>query len=313
VTNRKVDLTIISPAFNEEESISIFLETLASEIVKLNVVCELIVIDDGSTDRTWNLLIDSVKKSRAFQHYKLIRFSRNYGQMSALAAGMAAANGEYILSLDFDLQHPPKMIYEFWNNRNKADVIVGQQVSRREGIFKSFLSRRFYTLFEFITGASYPRDVGDFRLISKEVKDEVLLQNVPNKVFRFMIAELHFSTLIIPFEAEDRIAGVSKYSLTKMLKLAARSISTTSTRPLFMGVIFLGVFVFLFAAYMFYAIAMFILEKAIPGWTSLAAVILGGFICSFVILSIQSVYISMIFKIVSKKPDFRINKIYEKK
>jgi glycosyltransferase involved in cell wall biosynthesis len=297
-------LSIVSPVFNEAGNLESFIKEIREVLPELDVgETEVIFVDDSSTDNSWELI---QKIARREPDILGIKFQKNAGQASALLAGLKAAKGDYVLTIDSDLQHPIKLIPSFWQLRHSAHVISGRQIERKEGYLKRTLSKLFYRILQKISGYSIESNVGDFRLFSRSALDQVLGVSEQNQVIRFTIARLGIPGIVIPFKAEARQWGKSKFTFGKMTNLAINSILATTSRPLMYSGFLSFVFGILAIILLVYAITSSILDKNIPGWTSTVAVILLGFTGVFMILAIQGAYISKLIEMSQGFPRYHI-------
>lgn len=295
-----IEMTIVSPAYNEQEGISVFLESVIAELKKLdkNFNYEIVIVDDGSTDLTWREIL-KCKVNLNENNIKIaaIRLATNYGQMAALDAGMRLANGKYILTMDSDLQHPPRLINEFFSLRVNHPVIVGVQKVRVEKFWKSWLSRKFYRFANLVSGVYITENAGDFRMIDRDTLSQIHAIADQSVVTRFAISKLRIPTLNIEFEARERLYGNSKYNMRKMSRMAFDSLLTLTTKPLKLS-LFLSVFIIMaLFLQVIYAVYSYFFFNTIPGWSSQVLLASIGFLSISSILTIQGVYIQKIFEI----------------
>ena len=301
---KNIDLTLVVPCFNESESIPLFIEQVIPTLNKLGVFSEIIFIDDGSSDDTWKV----IKKQKNSQLVKVsgIRFDRNYGQMSALEAGIRKSNSKYVLTIDVDLQHPIRYIPEMWQLRCDHAVIAMRQKRRQDRKAKAILSIIFYAILKRVAGYEVIANVSDFRLMSREIVERVIPSLSHGNVIRFLLPQLGIKQFIIEYEADPRVAGNSKYSFKKMGLLAQKSIVTTSNRMLNLS-IYLAVFSISFAFIVFlYMLLAYITNNAILGWASILGPMLVLFSGTFVILAILGAYIGRIIDLQKASPEYLI-------
>jgi dolichol-phosphate mannosyltransferase len=226
-------ISIVVPMYNEAAGIGTFDELLRTSIKSLGhkLRFEILYVDDGSTDQT----VERVKSITQKQtDTKLIALSKNYGKEIALTAGMDMAQGEAIISLDSDGQHPPKLLAEFINRwEGGADIVVGirQAYSENQKI-KALWSRLFYRLFNKISGVHLVPNSTDFRLTSREVVDRFLLITHHKRITRGLIDSLGYTTDYVSFQAPPRIAGQATYSTRQLLSLAGDTFISLSFVPL---------------------------------------------------------------------------------
>ncbi len=276
--NKKL-LSIIIPCFNEEEVISETFKRIlkiASEIKYLDI--EIIFIDDGSKDLTPVLLQNFVNKEN---FVKAIFLSRNFGHQIAVTAGLDASKGDAVVIIDADLQDPPEVIHEMILEWEKGyDVVYGKRIDRKgESIFKKLTAKMFYRVLNMLSDVYIPLDTGDFRLISKNVVQNLKQMPEKDRFLRGMISWVGFRQTAIKYHRDKRFAGVSKYPLRKMLKFASDGILSFSTKPLQISIGLGMVSSFLSLLVICYALFLRIFTNIwVEGWTALmiAVLFIGG-------------------------------------
>ena len=276
--NKKL-LSIIIPCFNEEEVISETFKRIlkiASEIKYLDI--EIIFIDDGSKDLTPVLLQNFVNKEN---FVKAIFLSRNFGHQIAVTAGLDASKGDAVVIIDADLQDPPEVIHEMILEWEKGyDVVYGKRIDRKgESIFKKLTAKMFYRILNMLSDVYIPLDTGDFRLISKNVVQNLKQMPEKDRFLRGMISWVGFRQTAIKYHRDKRFAGVSKYPLRKMLKFASDGILSFSTKPLQISIGLGMVSSFLSLLVICYALFLRIFTNIwVEGWTALmiAVLFIGG-------------------------------------
>jgi glycosyltransferase involved in cell wall biosynthesis len=309
-----IELSIVSPIYNEEPGILKFLELITKALSELDrkYLYELVLVDDGSKDETWKKIQEFIQSQVLPTNLKVhaVRLATNYGQMSALDAGLRAAKGSYVLTMDCDLQHPPEYVEEFFNCRLLAPVVVGIQAQRHESSMKSYLSRKFYKLLELISGIPVIQNGGDFRLIQRNILDQLLLISDNQSVMRFAIIKLGLPTHKIEFNSQPRTTGTSKYNIRKMLKLAISSILTLTTRPLRLSIFFTIAFALVSIVEIFYILYSYTINNTVPGWASIGLLVSVGFLTVSFSSMIQALYISRIYESSQNYPRFIITDDY---
>ena len=286
----------IIPCFNEEE---VIIKSL-NEIIEvsdsiINYQWELIIVDDGSIDKTSELV-------RTFTNNKfdihLIQFSRNFGHQQAVQAGLDHCKGNAAIIIDADLQDPPHLAQKMINKwENGFHVVYGKRVKRiAENKFKILTAFLFYRLLNFLSGISIPNDTGDFRLIDREVID--VLKSMPEKgrFIRGLISWIGFRQTSIKYRRNKRAAGSTKYSIRKMISLALERLTNFSRRPLrlatFLG-FFFSIISFIGIIYVLY-VRLFTLTW-VPGWAAILLVILLSSGIQMICIGILGEYIGNIF------------------
>lgn len=285
-----VDLTIVSPVYNEEKVISLFLEELKKVLNSCNLEYEVLIIDDGSKDST------AEKVSQfSWRQLRLIRFVSNSGHMAALDAGIRESRGNFVVTLDSDLQHPPELIIEMYNKaiNHKLDVIYAVRKTRsEESLVKRLPSQLYYKVMKRVSNIDLIPSAADFRLISSEVVGVIRALPVGKQVFRLLIPSLGFPSGTIPYIASSRAAGESKYTFTKMFKLWTESVVGHSTAPL----TFASKIGFVMSAVsligLIYVLIAFLSGASVAGWASLLSAVLLLFGIQFIVLGIIGQYIA---------------------
>jgi dolichol-phosphate mannosyltransferase len=296
-------LSVVIPCYNEEEVIGETIKRIkafCSELVNLDV--ELIFVDDGSRDRTRELL-----KSYAAEdsRIRLIAFARNFGHQIAVTAGIDAACGDAVVLLDADLQDPPEVVHEMiakW--REGYDVVYGTRTERPgESAFKLATARGFYRLLNRLSEVPIPLDTGDFRLMSRNVVDTLRAMPERDRFVRGMVSWVGFKQAALPYKRAERFAGESKYPLRKMLRFAIDGILSFSTKPLQMSVGLGMLCASLALAGIFYAVVLRLFTNSwVEGWTALmiAVLFLGG--VQLICVGILGEYIGRIYNEVKNRP-----------
>lgn len=299
-------ISIIIPVYNEEQNINPLLKRLLP-VVK-NYQYEVIFIDDGSTDKT----IDEIKKyTNKNQNIKLLSFTRNFGHQMALTAGYQFAKGDCVVSLDADLQDPPEIIPAMIEKWQKGAKIVYAKREKREG--EDFLKKKtasfFYKIINFLSETAIPQEVGDFRLLDREVVE--FLNQLPerSRFLRGLVSWPGYQTDFVLFTRKKRFAGATHYPLSKMLNFAAEGITSFSTKPLRLAIYF-GFLTSIFSilVILIKSIQHFIFKVGdwLPGWASLffSIVFLGG--VQLITIGIIGEYVGKIYQEVQKRPQFLI-------
>jgi len=240
----KKKIAIVVPVFNEEENLPILVQEIQSELTYLAeiITYELIFVDDGSTDTSWEAICDLTQTHPLISGIKL---SRNFGHQAALCAGYDAAQADAVISMDADLQHPPHMLpkmIQAW--LNGAQIVYVQNAARNDAFLKKYTAKWFYRFLHLITDISMPRNVADFRLIDASVLAIIKQTKEAHLYLRGLVAWTGFHATFLPCTFPKRLKGKSGYSWRKMGKLAVDGITGFSTFPLKLAG-FLGIFTLL--------------------------------------------------------------------
>jgi glycosyltransferase involved in cell wall biosynthesis len=292
-------LSVVAPVFNEEAIVEQFYSRACSALQGLNF--ELVLVDDGSSDGTGNVL-DRLASNDPRVHVVLL--SRNFGHQTALTAGLDHARGDAIVMLDSDLQDPPELIprmLEDW--RSGCDVVYAVREHREgESRFKLTTARWFYSLFDMLAQVKLQHNAGDFRLLDRRALDALLLMRERNRFLRGMTVWVGYRQAAVPYRRDPRYAGETKYTLSKMIRFSLDAISSFSHRPLQLAML-LG---FLISTLAFLAIPVVvvlrILGSYLPGFGSvtIAVLLLGGI--QLIALGIIGEYVGRIYDEVKGRP-----------
>lgn len=293
-------LSLVVPAFNEEEAMEQSFERTYKAMSSIGYPFEIIYIDDGSRDRTWEIIS---RLAREHEEVKALRFSRNFGHQLAVTAGMDEAKGDAVIIMDADLQDPPEVIADMvkaWEQG--ADIAYGKRMHRKgETAAKKFTAWCYYRLLNFMSAYPIPLDTGDFRLLDKAVADEFKVLREHNRFLRGMSAWLGYNAVPVEYVREERCAGKTKYTLKKMLRLAADGIFGFSSRPLTL-IGWAGLAVLCIALLGLIATIACAAVTGVPGWlwAVCALVLLDGVIlCA---MGVQGAYTQRIYDEVKGRP-----------
>lgn len=299
-------ISIVVPMYNEQEVAKEFYNRTISVLTKLiEYDYEIIVVNDGSRDKTLEILLNIVRED---EHVKVINFSRNFGHQAAITAGIENALGDAIITIDADLQDPPEIIVDMIREYEKGyDIVYAKRKSRKKDtFFKRETAKLYYKILNKLSDIKIPENVGDFRLISKRVQEVFIKLPEKDRYVRGMFAWMGFNQTIVEFDRASRYAGKTKYPLSKMIKLALSGIVGFSTKPL--RIIFkLGLATtFISFILMIYAIVMKILGNVENGWSSIIVAItfIGGI--QLLSLGIVAEYIAKIYGEVKERPVYII-------
>ncbi len=225
-------LDIIVPVYNEEACLDKTIQRLLKlkETFKGKLNLNYIFVNDGSKDKTLQILEENAKKDK---NIKIINFSRNFGHQMALSAGLDYSKGDYIAIIDGDLQDPPELIYDMYQKSLEGyDIVYGKRLKRKqETVFKKLSAWGFYRVLKYMCNLEIPTDTGDFRLITKDVREAFNKMREKHRFIRGMIPWTGFKSAPIPYVRDERFAGETKYPLSKMLKLAFDGIYSFSFKP----------------------------------------------------------------------------------
>lgn len=268
------ELSVIVPLMNEEQNVYELYTRLTDTLTKVSANYEIILVDDGSTDRT---LFAIEKFAATDPSLKFISFSRNFGHQVALSAGLENCTGDNIVLIDGDLQDPPEMIATLLNKLSEGyDVVYARRSSRKgEGVLKKLTAKLFYRLLNKITAINIPIDTGDFRIMNRKVCAELLRMKEHNKFLRGQIAWLGFKETFVEYRREKRSNGRSGFPYRTMFRFALDGITGFSNVPLkiaSLSGLVVSLFAFLFIIYVL--LAKLVWGQTITGWASMMVTIL---------------------------------------
>lgn len=305
-----MQLSIVIPCYNEEAVLpDTYIRVTAAAQQTVGNDYEILLINDGSNDNTWTLIKHYCEQDF---HIKGILFSRNFGHQAALNAGLQHAQGDRIFILDADLQDPPELLPHMMQAMDAgADVVYGKRTARKhESAFKKISALLFYRLLAQLADIEIPLDTGDFRLISRRVRDAFFSMPEKQQFIRGMIAWTGFKQVPLEYERQPRFAGHTKYPLHKMLAFAANAIASFSISPLRISVFLALIFAIVGSCALGYVLFSWLVLDYVRGWTSLAGIvcILGS--AQLLVLGIMGEYIGRIYMEAKGRPLYVIQDIY---
>ena len=301
--------SVVVPVHDEEESIRELHARLAPVLDGLDGGWELILVDDGSRDGSFEAMLEL---HRADPRVKIVRLSRNFGHQAAITAGIDLAAGEAVVVMDGDLQHPPELIPELAERwRQGFDVVYGVMTERaRESRFKRWTASVFYRLLGRLADIEAP-PAGDFRLIDRSAVDAFTSLRERNRYVRGMFSWIGFRQTGVPYAAHERFAGETKYTLPRMLRLATHGILSFSNVPLRL-VLALGFLVsgLAIAEAIYALIGKLGGFYVVPGWASIvfAVSLLGGI--QLIVLGVIGEYIGLIYDEVKRRPLYLVRELH---
>ncbi|MBT3070657.1 glycosyltransferase family 2 protein [Rhodomicrobium sp. Az07] len=268
-TRRPPLISVVLPAYNESEGLPIVVSSIFHALANTGLAHEILVIDDGSTDGTREVMLDLCAKQPSLRY---VRFSRNFGKEAALSAGLRTAEGDAVILMDSDGQHPPALISLFLDKwREGAEVVAGVQNERLESWLKRCFKAGYYWLMQAGSNVVIPPDAGDFRLIDRKVVDAINALPERNRQMKGLFAWVGFRTVFVPFQPEQRVAGVTKFTWRQLIKLAFTGLTSFSVVPLRLvsltGLLISSI-AFLYGCYLLFE--HYVQGSRVPGWPTLA-------------------------------------------
>ena len=299
-------LSVVLPSYNEEEMLPKAASVLGELLGNSGIPYELVFVDDGSKDRTWEMIKQAAKSD---PNVHGVHFSRNFGKEAAIFAGLSAASGDCAVVMDCDLQHPPQTVvemYELW--QSGYEVIEGVKRSRgKESPMHAMAAGTFYKLMSKSAGFDMSR-ASDFKLMDRRAVDTLLAIPERNAFFRALSSWIGFKTTTVEFDVQEREAGQSKWSTASLIKYAITNIVGYSSLPM-QFVTAAGILVFIFAIVMgIETLVRFFTGRAVEGFTTviMLLLLLGSII--MISLGIIGIYISRIYEEVKGRPRYIVSK-----
>jgi polyisoprenyl-phosphate glycosyltransferase len=288
-------LSVVIPCYNEEESLPLLSAEVTAFLEGCRWPCEIVLVNDGSSDRTMELAADWCRVDRRI---KALNLSRNFGHQYAATAGIDYAAGDAIVLIDADLQDPLPVIYEMVERyREGYDVVCGQRVARSgEGAFKKVTAWAFYRMMQVFFLKSLPRDVGDFRLMSRRCVDSLRTMRELHRFLRGMVAWVGYPQTCVLYERNPRVAGTTKYPLGKMIRLALTAAVSFSALPLRISFFGAGLMTCFAVEEAIRALVAHLSGKTVPGWTSLMVVLSLSNAALMVAVGILGEYVGRIYE-----------------
>ncbi len=301
-------LAVIVPCFNEEAVIRESYSRIKRVLTSIPLSTEILFINDGSKDSTKSLLDEFALSD---PQVKVIHFSRNFGHQSAVTAGINNCDADLAVILDADMQDPPELIPDILQlqEKEKANVVYCIRKSREgEGWFKRFSAKMFYRVMNSMSEIQFPLDTGDFRLIDRSIMDEFNRLKERGKYIRGLISWIGFKQVPFYYQRHARIAGETKYPLSKMMKFASYALLYFSKKPLQMaiGLGFTAVVVGIILAVWFTLGKIYGFSNAETGWTSIIFTIIffGG--VQLITIGVLGQYVGILFDEIKARPEYII-------
>ena len=310
-------LSLVIPVYNEEEALRHTCQRLhatAETLVREKLVnkVEFVFVNDGSRDQSERVLREWTRGLKGPSiAAEVVSFSRNFGHSAAVFAGLSRAQGDLVAIIDADLQDPPELLGPMLEvmREEAADVVYGQR-RRREGetLFKRFSAWAFYRAIGSLSGVDIPRDTGDFRLMTREVADQVRDLEEREPFLRGLVAWVGYKQVAFPYDRQAREYGVTKYPFKKMFAFAGNAIMSFSLFPLrlamYFGVLGIGLSVSLAG----YAIYRYWAGQVVPGWASLVLSFAFGQSITLILVGILGFYVGQIHLSLQRRPRFIVRR-----
>lgn len=297
-------LSVVVPVYNEEDVLPLLVERLRPALDSTGVTYEVVAVNDGSTDSSAVIM---QRIHREWPQFRIVRLRANAGHQAAISAGLARADGDYMVTIDADLQDPPETIVEMLDKaRNEnLDVVYGVRNDRStDTAFKRNTAQAFYATLRRLSKTDAPANAGDFRLMSRATVDAINALPTHHRVLRLVVPQLGFPSGEVYYKREERAAGETKYPLSKMIALSIDSLTSGSMAPLRLAT-FMGMVGFIGAVAIFlYALVSSVAGRAVPGWTSTVMAVAAVGAVQLVCLGILGEYVGRMYTMMQRRPTY---------
>jgi len=299
-------LSLVLPVFNEEETLPELHRRLDAFLGDIGVTWEVVLIDDGSSDRSLELLRAMAEKE---PRYRVLSFGRNFGHQIAISAGLDEAEGDAVVVMDADLQDPPEVVRDMLAKFDQGfDVVYGIRTKRHgETIFKRVTAAAYYRILRALLGFDIPLDAGDFRLMSRPVVLALRSLRERHRFVRGMVAWIGFRQTRVYYERPARFAGETKYPLRKMVRFAVDGITSFSIIPVRLAT-YLGVFTGILAVLIGVWAVVQKLRGAptVEGWTTIMILIALSSSAQLLVMGVLGEYVGRIYEEVKRRPLYTV-------
>lgn len=296
-------ISIIVPCYNEEDVLKIFYNKITEVSKTIDADFEYIFVDDGSKDKTLEILKEYSKKDN---RVRFISFSRNFGKESAMYAGLKEATGDYVAIMDADLQDPPDLLKEMYETllTKEFDCVATKRKTRKgEPILRSFFSRMFYSIINKMTSTEIVNGARDYRLMSRKMVDSILEVTEYNRFSKGIFSWVGFKTKWIAYDNIERAAGKTKWNFWKLFKYSIEGITAFTTTPLVMSAVIGIIFCILaFIMILFVIFKTLMYGDPVSGWPSTICIILFVSGIQLFCLGIMGEYLAKEYMEVKNRP-----------
>ena len=301
-TNEKIEISVVVPVYGCPEAIPELHKRLTTTLTGMNIGYEIILVDDRDGMGSW----DEIKKvAIGDQHVKAISLTRNCGQDKAITAGVAASKGQWIITMDCDLQDAPENIPVLYDKVRKEglDIVIVRRQQRKDSAIVQLLSKMFHKVFSYLSELTFDYELGTYLIASKRCGDLFINTKGPGRDFTMFLLWTNYKKGFIEFEHETRFAGVSSYTFAKKFEYALRAMTTFSNRILYVPIYVGAVSAIGSLIYVIFVLISWATHASNPeGWNTLAAAVFffGGLILST--LGVLGLYIGNIFDVTKERP-----------
>lgn len=299
-------LSVVIPAFDEQAALPLLVDRLRPVLDKLGATYEVVIVDDGSRDATPVLL---QRYRREWSQLRVLRLRANAGHQAALSAGLQRARGDWIATLDADLQDPPELLSDMLAaaHANDVDVVYAVRSDRStDSVFKRVTARGYYRLMRRLVGPHVRTDAGDYRLMSRATVDAVNALPEHNRVLRLVVPALDFPSTEVSYRRETRAAGETKYPLSRMLRLTVDSLTGFSVAPLRLATWFGLGGAIATALLLAFAFLAYLTGHTVPGWTSTFVAVAAVGTVQLLSLGLLGEYVGRMYRHLQGHPSYYI-------
>nr|WP_281358813.1 glycosyltransferase family 2 protein [Flexivirga aerilata] len=299
-------LTVVVPMYNEEDVLPLFVDRMRPVLDGLQADYEVVAVDDGSKDATPVLL---QRFLRDWPQLRVVRLRANAGHQAAISAGLLAARGEWIVTIDADLQDPPETIADMYHAalEQDVDVVYGVRTDRStDSAFKRHTAGAFYRLMRRLSKLDISHDAGDFRLMSRATVDAVNALPENNRVLRLVVPTLGFPSTTVGYRRDERAAGESKYPLSKMIRLSVDSVTGFSLAPLRLASWFSVIGFAVAILLMIYVVISKINGGVASGWASTVVIVAAFSALQLLCLGILGEYVGRTYNAMQQRPAYYV-------
>ncbi|KXK27013.1 MAG: putative glycosyltransferase CsbB [candidate division WS6 bacterium OLB20] len=293
-------LSVVAPVYNEEGNIRKFIERVVAAMDKAKIRFELILVNDGSKDDSVLIILQMAKEDRRI---KLINFSRNFGHQMAISAGWDYANGDAVVILDSDLQDPPELIPDLVTKWQEGyDIVNAVRKTRQDTFFKKMTATLFYKLLNRILTSKIPENVGDFRLMDARPVAVMRKLKERDRYIRGLTNWIGFKQAFVEFDRDKRSAGVTNYTMGKMINLALNGVFSFSDFPRKLAHYAWILSLLLAVGIVVYAVVLHLTGINVPGWTSQVFIVVFFSSVQLFLTSIVLEYVSRVYWQLQNRP-----------
>ncbi len=296
-----MDISVVIPVYGCKAAIPALYNRLVCTLESIVESFEIILVEDACPQHSWDEIVKLCNKDKRVVG---IHFSRNFGQISAITAGLEKSKGNFVVVMDCDLQDRPEAIKELYGKIMEGyDVVFARRLKRKDDFITKLLSSAFYKVYGYLTDGVYDDTICNFSILKRKVVDSYCNMREHNRAFTMFVRWLGFKETSINLEAESRYEGKSSYTLNKKVKLAMGIITSQSNKPLLFAVklgFYMTLFSFLYIIYLI--VRQFVLGDVLIGWTTIVASIylIGGLTIG--VIGVVGIYIGNIFDEVKNRP-----------